>query len=61
MGIMKTDAKEIKLQVWEEIIGDCATFEAKKDQVAVILRVCGQNVRIAYERNSKEGIIPKRI
>jgi len=34
MGIMKTDAKEIKLQVWEEIIGDCAKFEVKKDQVA---------------------------
>jgi hypothetical protein len=28
--------------------------------VTVILRVCGQNVRIAYERNSKEGIILRR-
>jgi hypothetical protein len=57
MGIMKTDAKGIKLQVWEEIVGDCVKFEGEKDQVVVILRVCGQNMRVAYQRDSKEGII----
>ena len=57
---MKTDVRDIKLQAWEEIIGGCVKFEAKKDQVVVILRVCGQNVRIAYPRDSKEGIILRR-
>ena len=56
----RDDIKEIKLQIWQEIIGDCVKFEAKKDQVTVILRVCGQNVRIAYQRDSKEGIILRR-
>jgi hypothetical protein len=57
---MKADVKEIKLEVWQEIIGHCVRFEAKKDQVTVILRVCGQNVRIAYPRNSEEGIVLRR-
>jgi len=57
---MKTEIREMKLQIWQEIIGDCVKFEAKKDQVAIILRIYGQNVRITYERNSKEGIILKR-
>lgn len=56
---MKTDIKEIKLQIWEEIIGNCVKFEDKKDQVVVILRAC-QNMQIAYQRNSKEGIILRR-
>jgi len=54
--IMKTDIKEIKLQIWEEVIGDCVKFEVKKDRVAVILRAC-QNMQIAYPRGSEEGII----
>ena len=57
--IMKTDIKEIKLQIWEEIIGNCVKFEDKKDQVVVMLRAC-QNMQIAYQRNSKEGIILRR-
>lgn len=57
---MKSDVRDIKLQVWEEIIGACIKFEDKKDQVVVILRVCGQKVRIAYQRDSKEGIILRR-
>jgi len=56
---MKTGAKEIKLQIWEEIIGNCIKFEDKKDQVVVIVRAC-QNMQIAYQRNSKEGIILRR-
>ena len=56
---MKTDIKEIKLQIWEEIIGNCVKFEDKKDQVVVMLRAC-QNMQIAYQRNSKEGIILRR-
>jgi hypothetical protein len=52
-SVMKTDVKEIKLQAWQEIIGHCVRFQAKKNQVAVILRVCGQNARIAYQRNSR--------
>jgi hypothetical protein len=44
----------------EEIIGNCVKFEDKRDQVVVILRAC-QNMRIAYERNSKEGIILRRL
>jgi len=56
---MKTGAKEIKLQIWEEIIGNCIKFEDKKDQVVVIVRAC-QNLQIAYQRNSKEGIILRR-
>jgi hypothetical protein len=59
MGIMKTDTKETKLQVWEEIIGDCAKFEVRKDQVVVIFRAC-QNMQLAYRRNSKEGIILRK-
>jgi len=57
---MKTDIKEIKLQIWEEIIGNCVKFEDKKDQVVVILRTC-KNMQIAYQRNSKEGIILRRL
>jgi ABC-type enterochelin transport system substrate-binding protein len=57
---MKTDVKEVKLQVWEEIIDNCVKFETKKDQVVVILKVCGQKVRMAYTRNSQEGIILRR-
>ena len=55
----KTDIREMRLKIWEEIIGCCVRFEVKRDQVAVILRAC-QNVQIAYERNSKEGIILRR-
>jgi len=57
---MKADVKEIKLQVWEEVIGNCVKFKIEKDQVVVILRVCGQKVRMAYTRNSQEGIILRR-
>jgi len=56
---MKTDIKEIKLQIWEEIIGNCVKFEDQKDQVVLMLRTC-QNMQIAYQRNSKEGIILRR-
>lgn len=56
----KTDIREMRLKIWEEIIGCCVRFEVKRDQVAVILRACGQNVQIAYERNSKEEIILRR-
>ena len=58
---MKADAKEIKLQIWEEIIGNCVKFEIKRDQVVVILRVYYQNMRIAYQLDSKEGIILRKI
>jgi hypothetical protein len=56
---MKTDIKEIKLQIWEEIIGNCVKLEDKKDRVVVTLRTC-QNMQMAYQRNSKEGIILRR-
>jgi len=56
---MKADVKEIKLQIWEEIIGDCVKFEVRRDQLVVIFRCC-QNIRIAYQRDSKEGIILMR-
>jgi hypothetical protein len=35
---IETDIREIKLGVWEEIVGDCVKFEVKKDQVVVIFR-----------------------
>jgi len=57
---MKTNVKEIRLQVWEEVIGKCVKFETRKDQVVVIFRICGPKVRIAYPRNSDEGIILRR-
>lgn len=50
----------MKLQTWQEITGVCVKFEAKQDQVALILRVHGQNVRISYKPNSKEGIILRK-
>lgn len=56
---MKTDIKEVKLHIWEEVIGNCVKFEDKKDQVVVILRAC-QNMQMAYQRNSKEGIILRK-
>jgi hypothetical protein len=56
---MKTDIKEIKLQIWEEIIGNCVKFEDQKDQVVLVLRTC-QNMQIAYQRKSKEGIILRK-
>jgi len=54
--MMKTDIKEMELQVWEEIVGECVKFEVKGDQVVVTFRCC-QNMRIAYQRDSGEGII----
>jgi len=57
---MKTDVKEIRLQVWEEVIGKCVKFETKKDLAVVILRICGRRVRMVYTRDSQEGIILKR-
>jgi len=57
---MKTDVKEIRLQVWEEVIGKCVKFETKKDQIVAILRICGRRVRMAYPHDSQEGIILKR-
>jgi hypothetical protein len=58
--VMKSDIKEIKLQIWKEVISNCVEFEDKKDQVVVILRTC-RNMQIAYRRNSKEGIILRNL
>lgn len=56
---MMADIKEIKLQVWDEIIGDCVKFEDKEGRVVVVFRCC-QHMQIAYPRDSKEGIILRR-
>jgi hypothetical protein len=58
--MMKSHLKEIKLQAWEEIIGNCVEFEAKNARIVLILRVCGQNMRIAYPRDSTEGSILRK-
>jgi hypothetical protein len=58
---VSNEIREMKLQLWQEIIGECIKFEAKQNQVAITLRVYGQKIRIAYDRNSKEGIILRRL
>lgn len=58
---MASEVREMKLEIWQEIVGDCIRFQATKDQVAIILRVYGQNVRIAFKHGSREGIILMKI
>lgn len=54
--VIEGGLKEVKLQVWEELVGECINFEMKKDHVIVMLRVCGCVMRITYLCSSAEGM-----
>jgi len=58
---MTPEIREAELQVWQEIVGDCISFRAKRGKAAIILRVHGQDICISFKLDSKEGAILRRL
>jgi hypothetical protein len=58
---MSLRVKETELQIWQKIIGDCVKFRAERNRISLILKVYGQNMRITFKRDSKEGVILERL
>lgn len=58
---MPLRVKETELQIWQEITGDCIEFRAERNRISLTVKVYGQNMRIAFKRDSKEGAILERL
>jgi len=58
---MPLRVKEMKLQIWQEIIGDCKSFRTERDKATVILRVHGQDISMSFKLDSREGAILRKI
>jgi len=58
---MTLDIQETKLNIWQEIVGDCISFRTKHRKTTVVLRVHGQDVCLSFKLDSKEGAILRKL
>jgi len=58
---MASENQETKLNVWQEIIGDCISFRTEHGKATVILRVHGQDICLSFKNDSKEGRILRKL
>jgi len=58
---MSNHVREVQLDVWEEIVGRCNKVSIDGKKVILFLTVRGQELRIAFNSESKEAIALRKI
>lgn len=54
-------SREVKLRLWQEIVGDCIKLSFEGKNVAIHLFVHGEKLKIVYPCRSGEGFILRRL
>ena len=54
------ETREIKLKIWEEIVGDCVELSVEDDYIAVYLTVNRHTSKVVFPYESEEGCILRK-
>jgi len=58
---VSSHAKELQLDAWEEIVGKCNSVSIEGTKIILFLTARGQELRIAFNSESKEAIALRKI